>query len=176
MLPRTARLALRELDDDDLPALSAILSDDETMVAYEGAFTEPEVRDWLQRQRDRYRDDGFGLWAVVDRGTGDVIGQTGITRQRIDDDEVLEVGYLFRRDRWGHGFASEAASACVDWAFAELPVDAVWAKVRDTNLPSMNVAVRLGMRVRRRFVVNYRGVEMPHLGFAVSREEWAAGR
>jgi RimJ/RimL family protein N-acetyltransferase len=174
MLLRTARLALRELQDEDLPALGAILTDDETMTAYNGAFTDVEVENWLRRQRDRYRDDGFALWAVELQETGEVIGQAGITRQRIDDDEVIEVGYLFRRDRWHRGYATEAASACVEWAFAELPVNSVWAKVRDTNLASMNVAARLGMRVRRRFVVDYRGVEMPHLGFAVSREEWAA--
>ncbi|MDF2554845.1 MAG: family N-acetyltransferase [Microbacterium sp.] len=174
MLPRTARLALRPMVDDDLPALRDILCDDVTMSAYEGGFDEDEVRAWLQRQQDRYRSDGFGLWAVVERETGEMIGQTGPTRQRIEDDEVVEVGYLFRRDRWGRGYAGEAASACVDWAFANLPTDAVWAKVRDTNLASMNVAIRLGMRVRRRFVVPYRGVRMPHLGFAVSRAEWAA--
>jgi RimJ/RimL family protein N-acetyltransferase len=176
MLPRTDRLELRELTDADLPALRAILTDGETMTAYNGAFSEAEVRDWLQRQRGRYRNDGFGLWAVIDRATGEVIGQTGITRQRIEDDEVFEVGYLFRRDRWHHGYAAEAASACVDWAFASLPVDAVWAKVRDTNIASMNVAIGLGMRVRRRFVVRYRGVDMPHLGFAVTRAERAARR
>ncbi|MBZ4486204.1 GNAT family N-acetyltransferase [Microbacterium sp. cx-55] len=176
MLPDTARLTLRALDDGDLPALRAILGDGETMAAYEGAFSEAETLDWLRRQQDRYRADGFGLWAVVERATGDVIGQTGITRQTLEDDEIVEVGYLFRRDRWHRGFAVEAASASVDWAFTTLPVEHVWAKVRDTNLASMNVAIRLGMRVRRRFVTRYRGVDMPHFGFALSRDEWQASR
>ncbi|MDF2492199.1 MAG: family N-acetyltransferase, partial [Microbacterium sp.] len=81
MLPRTARLALRPMVDDDLPALRDILCDDVTMSAYEGGFDEDEVRAWLQRQQDRYRSDGFGLWAVVERETGEMIGQTGPTRQ-----------------------------------------------------------------------------------------------
>jgi RimJ/RimL family protein N-acetyltransferase len=46
----------------------------------------------------------------------------------------------------------------------------VWAQIRDTNLASMNVAIRLGMTVRGRFVKHYRGVEMPHLAFAVDRD------
>lgn len=176
MLPRTARLALRLLDDDDLDALRAILGDAETMAAYEGAFDDAESLAWLRGQQERYRKDGFGLWAVVDRASGEVIGQTGITRQRIEQDDIVEVGYLFRRDRWHRGYAVEAASACVDWAFTTLDVDRVWAKVRDTNLASMNVAIGVGMRVRRRFVTHYRGIDMPHLGFAMTRDEWRARR
>ncbi|WP_249223625.1 GNAT family N-acetyltransferase [Microbacterium sp. CIAB417] len=79
-------------------------------------------------------------------------------------------------DQWHRGFAVEAASACRDWAFDELGVDAVWAKVRGTNIASMNVAIRLGMRVRRAFTTRYRGADMPHLGFAIDRAKWTAAR
>ncbi|MFI8632132.1 GNAT family N-acetyltransferase [Microbacterium sp. NPDC077663] len=167
---RTERLVLRPMTPDDLPALRLILSDPVAMRAYEGPFTEDESRQWLERNLRRYREDGFGLWAVdLADIPGDLIGQCGITRQRIDDDEVLEVGYLFRRSHWHRGYATEAASASRDWAFRERDAASVWAKVRDTNLASMNVAIRLGMTVRRRFTVRYRGVDMPHLGFAVDR-------
>lgn len=64
----------------------------------------------------------------------------------------------------------------MDWAFGHDGVESVHAKVRDTNLRSMNVAIRLGMTVRRRFEVVYRGVRMPHLDFAVSRAERSAAQ
>lgn len=165
----TERLVLRELTDADLGALHAVLGDPVAMTAYEGAFSEDESRAWLRRQQERYRSDGFGLWAIADRASGEVLGDCGITRQRIEDDEVLEVGYHLRRAAWGRGYATEAARASMEWAFATLEAPEVWAKVRDTNIPSMNVAIRLGMTVRRRFLVHYRGVDMPHLGFARSR-------
>jgi RimJ/RimL family protein N-acetyltransferase len=171
---RTARLVLNEMTDGDLPALRAILQDADAMTAYEGAFSEAEVLEWLRRMQRRYADDGFALWAM--RRDGEMIGQCGITRQRIEADDVLEVGYLLRRDQWHRGYAVEAAAAARDWAFAELEAPAVWAKVRDTNLASMNVAIRLGMTVRRRFVTHYRGVDMPHLGFAVNRATWGEAR
>ena len=171
---RTARLALRPLHDDDLPALKAILQDPVAMVAYEGAFSDAECRDWLRRQQQRYADDGHGLWAVV--SDGDLIGQCGITRQWVEQDEVTEVGYLFRRDRWHRGYAVEAASACRDWAFETLRAPEVYAKVRDINIPSMNVAIRLGMTARRRFVTRYRGVDMPHYAFAIDRASWERRR
>lgn len=162
------------MTDADLPALRGTLHDPVAMTAYEGAFTDAESADWLRRQQERYRDDGFGLWAVVLRENGEMIGQCGITQQRIDDDEVIEVGYLFQRARWHRGYAVEAASACRDWAFETLPIDDLYAKVRSTNVASMNVAIRLGMTVRRTFTTHYRGVDMPHLAFALSRREWAA--
>lgn len=169
MLLETPRLALREMTECDLPALRAILQDEQTMTAYEGAFDETMTRNWLQRMLDRYRVDGFGLWAVELRDTGTMIGQCGLTRQSILGENVIEVGYLFNRGHWHRGFATEAAAASRDYAFGQLGADRVWAQVRDTNIASMNVAIRLGMTVRGRFEKRYRGVDMPHLAFAVDR-------
>ncbi|MFT4235317.1 MAG: GNAT family N-acetyltransferase [Microbacterium sp.] len=172
MLPETPRLALRELRDGDVGALHLALGDAEAMVAYEHGFSERETRDWIARQRQRYETDGFGLWGVELRGGGMLLGDCGLTRQLVNDREVLEVGYHLRRDRWGHGYASEAARACVRWAFTHLDAPEVWAIVRDTNLASMNVAIRCGMTVRERIVKRYRGKNMPHLCFAISRAEF----
>lgn len=169
MLLSTPRLGLRELTEADLPALRAILQDAETMSAYEGAFDEQMVQDCLARMRRRYRDDGFGMWAVILRETGEMIGQCGITRQHILGQDVLEVGYLFNRAYWHRGYAVEAATACRDHAFDRLGADRVHAQIRDTNIASMNVAIRLGMTVRGRFVKHYRSVVMPHLDFAIDR-------
>lgn len=155
---------------DDLPALRSILQDEETMVAYEGAFNDEMVEAWLNRMLERYETPGHGFMAVVLRETGEMIGQCGLTMQRILDEDVLEVGYLFNRAHWHRGYAVEAASACRDAAFDELGVDRVWAQIRDTNLASMNVAIRLGMTVRGRFIKHYRGVDMPHLAFAIDHE------
>ena len=130
MILSTPRLDLRELTDADLPALRTTLHDPVAMTAYEGAFDDAESLAWLRRMQQRYADDGFGLWAVVLRETGAMIGQCGITRQFIDRDEVFEVGYLFARAHWHRGYAVEAAAACRDWAFDTLPIDDLYAKVR----------------------------------------------
>lgn len=169
MLIQTPRVILREMTANDLPELRAILQDAETMAAYEGAFDDVMVHGWFDRTLERYCDDGFGLWAVMLRETGAFIGQCGLSRQRILDDDVIEVGYLFNRAFWHHGYALEAAAACRDYAFNVIGCDRVYAHVRDTNLRSMNVAIRLGMTVRGRFEKHYRGVDMPHLVFAVDR-------
>ena len=77
----TERLRLRELEEGDLPALRRILQDPVTMRAYEGAFDEAGVLDWLRNQQRRYREEGRGLWAVLLKDGGEMIGQCGLTYQ-----------------------------------------------------------------------------------------------
>jgi RimJ/RimL family protein N-acetyltransferase len=139
------------------------------MVAYEGPFNDTEVAADLDKTLASYTDNGFGLWAVQLQTTGLVIGQCGLTWQTIAGTPVVEVGYRFRRDHWHLGYATEAARACRDWAFGHLDIDQVYAQVRDTNIASMNVAIRLGMTIRSRFIKHYRGIDMPHYAFAIDK-------
>lgn len=98
MILETARLILREMTQEDFPALRKILQDDGVMYAYEGAFSLIEAQVWLDRQIERYRKDGFGLWAVVLKENGEMIGQCGLTMQGYKGGQVLEVGYLFQKE------------------------------------------------------------------------------
>ena len=165
----TERLCLREMTPDDFPALCRILQDAETMTAYEGPFSDAEVQEWLDRQIARYRKWGFGLWGVILKETGELIGQCGLTMQPWKDQEVLEIGYLFCRAFWHHGYATEAAVACKQYAFDRLGSREVCSIIRDTNIPSQNVAIRNGMTVRDHWVKHYRGVDMPHDRYVVER-------
>ena len=178
MMLETPRLILREMTQADYPALSAILQDPQVMYAYNGAFSDAETREWLDRQLARYDEYGhrFGLWAVVLRETDDMIGQCGLTMQPWKDRQVLEIGYLFRRDCWHQGYATEAAAACRDYAFIALNANEVCSVIRDTNTASRNVALRNGMTVTDRWVKHYRGVDMPHDLYVVRREKAVADK
>ena len=167
----TDRLLLRELTPDDLPALRRLLQDDQAMVAYEGTFSDAEVQDWLDRQLARYQRWRFGLWAVLLRESGQVIGQCGLTMQPWKGQEVLEIGYLLERAHWHHGYATEAARACKDYAFATLDATEVCSIIRDTNLASQRVALRNGMTPADTWTKRYRGVDMPHIRFVASRHQ-----
>lgn len=171
MILETERLYLREMMPSDLASLCRILKDEETMYAYEGAFDDEEVREWLDRQLSRYRKYGFGLWAVILKETDEMIGQCGLTMQPWKDQELLEIGYLFRRSCWHKGFATEAAKACRKYAFEVLNADEVCSIIRDINTASRRVAVRNGMTKRDSWIKHYRGVDMPHDRYAVRKEE-----
>lgn len=160
----TARLFLREMTEANLDDLKEILQDEKVMTAYEGAFSEKEVRDWLSRQQKRYRESShtLGLWAVVDKQTGEMLGQCGATEQNWNGETVLEIGYLFKRKHWKHGYAIEAAKACKAYVFDVLNQNAVYSIIRDTNRNSQSVAKRNGMDIVDHWTKHYRGVDMPH--------------
>jgi RimJ/RimL family protein N-acetyltransferase len=169
MILETKRLILREMVETDFPSLCKILQDDDAMYAYEGAFKDDEVQNWLDKQLRNYKEYGFGLWAVILKETGIMIGQCGITMQDYSGSQVMEVGYLFQKKYWHFGYASEAAIACKEYAFNKLNVKEVYSIIRDTNIPSQNVARRNGMTCIDEFMKHYRGVDMPHYVFAVKR-------
>ena len=158
------------MTQDDLDSLREILQDEETMVAYEGAFTDEETQKWLDWQRTLYREKGYGLWAVILKENGAMIGQCGLTMQTWKDQRVLEIEYLFNRSYWHKGYATEAAKACKEYAFKILKAPEVCSIIRDTNIASQNVAIRNGMKKKDTWTNHYRGVDMPHSRFVASRD------
>ena len=171
MILETQRLYLRELNQDDFKALCEILQDEETMYAYEGAFNDQEVQEWLDRQISRYRKWDFGLWAVILKESDKLIGQWGLTMQPWKEAEVLEIGYLLNRAYWHKGYATEAAKACKRYAFEVLKAKEVCSVIRDINLASQKVALRNGMTVSDSWPKHYRGVAMPHNRYIVQCQE-----
>lgn len=168
----TERLYLREMTQNDFPALSRILRDPEVMYAYEGAFTEAETQAWLDNQFRRYAETGMGLWAVCLKETDDMIGQCGLTLQQWKELTLTEVGYLFQKAYWHQGYAAEAARGCRDFAFETMDIPAVCSIIRDTNRASQKVAERNGMKRMDSWVKHYHGADMPHFRYEISRADW----
>ncbi len=171
MILETERLYLRKMEQSDYSALCKILQDEEVMYAYEHAFSDDEVQEWLDRQRKRYEDYGFGLWLVVLKDTDEVIGQCGLTMQDCNGKQVLEIGYLFQKAYWHKGYATETAVACKKYAFETLKAKEVFSIIRDNNIPSQKVAKRNGMKVVDQFVKHYYGMDMPHFVFSITCDE-----
>ncbi len=163
----TKRLELREMTQADFPALCDVLCDNAVMTAYGGAFDRAMVQDWLNRQCIRYDRDGFGLWLAVEKSTGRPAGQIGVTIQSWPGHgDVFETGWLLSADMQHRGFATEGGRACIRYIRETLGAQHAYAIIRDTNLPSQRVALRLGMAARGRFTKHYRGEEMPHIVFS----------
>ncbi len=171
MIFETERLYLRELNENDFNSLSEILQDDETMFAYEGAFSDSEVREWLDRQITRYRKWGYGLWAVILKENNKLIGQCGLTIQQWKETEVLEIGYLFNKTYWHNGYAIEAAKACKNYAFEVLKAKEVCSIIRDTNIASQKVATNNGMIKKDTWIKHYKDVDMPHYRYVINQKQ-----
>ena len=165
MIIETDRLYMREMNQADFASLCKMLQDEKVMYAYEGAFNDNEVQEWLDRQISRYKKWGFGLWAVILKETDEMIGQCGLTMQPWKGTEVLEIGYLFARLFWHKGYATEAATACREYGLNTLYFNKLYSIIRDTNIASQKVATRIGMQPIDRVIKHYRGMEMPHIIF-----------
>jgi [ribosomal protein S5]-alanine N-acetyltransferase len=163
----TPRLLLREFLPNDVAALAKILSDPITMRYYPQPFDEEGVHDWINRNRWRYREHGHGLWAMVLKGSGELIGDCGLIKQMVGGMDETEIGYHVRRDLWGQGLATEAARACRDYGFAQLPVERLISLIRPENLPSRRVAEKNGMRIVKEVTWH----ELLHYVYAIDRAE-----
>lgn len=170
VMVETERLLLRLLVMEDAEALAAVLSDPIAMRWYPHALSRPEVEQWIARNRERYNHDGHGLWAMVLKSSGAVIGDCGLVAQEIDRECLVEVGYHVRRDQWRRGFATEAARACMKYAFETLKVERVISLIRPENQPSWRVAEKNGMKVWKQAM----HAGYLHLVYAIRREEFTS--
>jgi len=148
----TERLRLRHLHLEDVDTMHAYLGDAETMLYYPAPYSREFVKCAIELNFDRYTKYGYGLFGVVLKASGVLIGDCGLVWQDLPGGPELEVGYHFSRAHWGNGYATEAARACMDYAFANAGVDHVISLIRPENGPSRRVAERNGLQVVRQIV------------------------
>lgn len=152
----TARLTFREMTSDDLDDMAALLGDPEVMRHYPRPMTRDEALRWIDGNRAGYREHGYGLWLIRARDTGEFVGNCGLTWQPVEGTMFLEVGYLVRADLQGRGYATEAATACRDYARDVVGADRLIAIINPDNTPSQRVAEKLGLRLER--LAEYHGI------------------
>ena len=169
MIIETERLRLREMNDDDFQPLYEVLADSEVMQHYPSAFDEARVRHWIQRNKERYRIFGFGLWAVCLKETGEMIGDCGLTMQLINGQIKPEIGYHIRADKQRNGYAKEAAIAVRDWTFHNTPFNVVYSYMKYTNEASVKTALSYGCKQVDAFSDEINGITKV---FAIFRSEW----
>ena len=170
MIIETERLFLREMKENDFDSLYEVLADADIMQHYPYTFDESRVRNWIQRNIERYRIFGFGLWAVCLNETGEMIGDCGITLQLIDGQIKPEIGYHIRADKQRNGYAKEAAIAVRDWTFNNTPFQIVYSYMKYTNEPSVKTAISYGCKQ----VDEYKDDENEITKvFAISKDQWA---
>ena len=155
----TERLRLRKLAPQDLDSLLEIYGDPLAMRYFPKVYTREEVREhFLERNLARYADPGHGLYAVERKEDGEFLGLAGPTLQEVEGQTYIEVGYHFKPAAWGKGYATEAARACMQYAFDRLGAQQVVSFIGPRNEPSQRVAQRNGLRLEKRIL--WRG--LPH--------------
>ena len=144
----TKRLFLRPMLQTDLDALLLIFTDSKVMASFNHPpFTHEQMQRWLQRNLDHQQTFGYGLFSVILKETGELIGDCGL--EQMEDQGAAELGYDFRSDFWNQGYATEAASAVRDYAFYVLHLPQLISLICVGNLASKRVAEKVGMTLAK---------------------------
>jgi RimJ/RimL family protein N-acetyltransferase len=144
----TPRLSLRLMDPCDLDDLLKIFGDPKVMAAYNTIpFTRPQMEHWLQRNIAHQDTHGYGLFSVLLRSQGLLIGDCGLEHMEVEGKSETELGYDFKSDYWNKGFATEAATAVCDFAFYALHLPSLISLIRVGNSASQRVSEKIGMQL-----------------------------
>jgi [ribosomal protein S5]-alanine N-acetyltransferase len=144
----TARLLLRPMREDDVDALLHVFGDPKVMAAFGVApFDRSQMEQWVRRNLDHQERHGFGLFSVILKDGGRLIGDCGLELMDVDGERQAELGYDLRSDHWGRGLATEAAAAVRDYAFGQLECPRLISLIRQGNEASRRVAEKIGMRL-----------------------------
>jgi RimJ/RimL family protein N-acetyltransferase len=144
----TGRLKLRQWRDADLAPFAALNADPEVMRYFPSTLTREQSDEFAGYAHDTIERQGWGLWAVEVSDGPPFIGFVGLNRVSFEEHftPAVEVGWRLARPFWGNGYATEAATAAVSFAFERLDLDEVVSFTSRTNEPSIRVMRRLGMR------------------------------
>jgi RimJ/RimL family protein N-acetyltransferase len=142
----TPRLILREFVPDDVTALAKILAKPEAMrFSPTGPISIEQTAAKMASFIDSYVELGYGKWTVIERQTGQLIGYCGIAIAEIEGKHENELGYRFDPHFWGQGLATEAATACLEYALKTLKLKYVLGIVYPENKASIRVLEKIGM-------------------------------
>lgn len=161
------RLNFREMTEDDFDLIYSILKNKEIMYAWEHGFSENETLKWIEKNKIRYKNDGYSYFFVTEKKTGNFIGLIGPLIENIDGKNYTGIAYILDKKYWKLGYATEAVKACIKYSFEILKVNRVIAEIRPENIASRRVAERVGMKIEGEFIKNYNGKDMLHLIYSI---------
>jgi RimJ/RimL family protein N-acetyltransferase len=144
---QTERLLLRRWRDDDRESFAALNADPAVMEHLLSTLSRAESDAFVDQMEARFREDGFGLWAVEVRDSGCLAGFVGLSVARFEAPftPAVEVGWRLARDHWSRGYAVEAARAAVAFGFDRAGLDEIVSFTVPANVRSWRVMERLGM-------------------------------
>ena len=169
----TARLRLEPFVDSHFDGLFRMNREPEVMRYITGKPDTPEdTLAMIERVKARWLEFGHSWWSFIELDSNEIIGAGCIQHLGRDPANPLEIGWRLRKDKWGVGYASEAARVMAAFAFNQLHTETLYAVCHQENLGSAHVMKKLGMQ--------YRGIErwydMDTAVYAMNREAWLASQ
>lgn len=149
----TSRLQLRDWKETDLEPFSRINADEKVMTYFPKTLSPEETNVFYPSILSEFEECGFGLYAVEVKENKEFIGFIGFHRATFEADftPCIEIGWRLKYEAWGKGYATEGATACLQYGFNELGFRDVYSFTADVNKPSKNVMIKIGMSFIKTF-------------------------
>lgn len=171
MILHSERLRFEPMSEAHYDGLRVLNSDPEVMRYISGRPETPEeTRASIARVRARWDALGYSWWSLIEEETGELVGAGCIQHLGHDPANEHEIGWRLRPDRWGRGYAIEAAERMTRFAFEGLEAPLLCAICDPANAKSARVMEKLGMRLRGR--ETWHG--QPALAYQIERAAWLA--
>jgi RimJ/RimL family protein N-acetyltransferase len=175
----TARLYLRKWLPSDIPPFATMNKDKAVMQYFPKTLTDEETVEMVTRINAHFEKHGFGLFAVENKLTKAFIGFTGFAIPSFKSffTPCVEIGWRYKNEVWGQGFATEAAIACLHYGFETLRFDKVFSFTAMININSEKVMQRIGMTRIGYFdhpKIEKSSVLCRHVLYRITKEEFSA--
>lgn len=175
---KTERLLLRQWRNDDMAEFAEINSDPEVMEFYPELLSSQESNAAIRKFISLISQNGWGFWAVESTRDQSFMGLVGLNKPtyQLPFGPCVEIGWRLARAHWGKGYATEAAEACLDFAFDRLDLSEIYAFTSVPNLKSRAVMERLHMKnIQANFdhpVVPFNSPFREHVVYRVEKQDW----
>jgi ribosomal-protein-alanine N-acetyltransferase len=170
LIAESERMMIRPLFLGDVPVLTEILSDPEVMRhSVRGVCDEAATRKFVEWCLACYKSHGVGPWALIEKGTSDLIGFCGVGPERVGDVEEINLGYRLARRYWGRGLASESARASLAYAFEIRECESVVVIIEPEHVASLRVAEKAGFRSFQQVAFHGKPVRL----YRMTRDRWS---
>ncbi len=148
----TSRLQLRDWKETDLEPFIRLNADKKVMTYFPNTLSTEEATAFYHSIISEMKEKEFGLFAAEVKGNKNFIGFIGFHRATFEADftPCIEIGWRLKKEAWGKGYATEGATACLQYGFTELGFR-VYSFTADINQPSKNVMIKTGMNYIKTF-------------------------
>lgn len=175
----TPRLLLRRWRESDVEPFAAINANPEVMKFFVRTLTPEQTADMVVSLDARFEAEGFGLWAVEVRSSGEFIGFTGLSRPKFESffTPCVEIGWRLDHTAQGKGYATEAANETLRDGFERLNLEEIVSFAAAINERSINVMKKIGMKrdPAEDFlhpIIDPASPLAPHVLYRLSRQDW----